>query len=386
MPTETGVERPPIRRTYRYRLYPTKLQAECLATQLAFCCALYNAGLQERCDAWERGIGVRFHDQAAELTEVRRAGLAPPMNSWTQIDALMRLDRAFQAFFRRCRNGEKPGYPRYRSQRRYDSLSWSFSGNAGGIAIRDHRLYMQGVGCVKLKWDRPLPVGAQLKTATVLRRERHWEVCLSFLARAPVATLSDLPEVGLDVGIASFAALSTGELLQGPRAYRGGRRQLRVAQRRVARRKRRSNRRRKVAAIVRRQHERIANRRRDHAHKATRDLVSRFGTLYVEDLAIKGMAAGMLARVVHDQGWARFLAMLDYKAAEAGSRIVRVSPRKTSQACSECGALVSKALAVRVHRCPECGYVADRDVNAARNLVRLGRSLQAPTAGVPAVA
>jgi len=124
-------------------------------------------------------------------------------------------------------------------------------------------------------------------------------------------------------------------------------------------------------ALVRRMHEAIANVRRDHAHKVASGLVSRFGVVYVEHLNIKGLAGSMLAKHVHDQGWGRFLSILSAKAEEAGCSVVKVSPRNTSQVCSGCGALVAKDLRCRVHRCPDCELVLDRE-NAARNILAVG--------------
>ncbi len=130
--------------------------------------------------------------------------------------------------------------------------------------------------------------------------------------------------------------------------------------------------------MVARLHERVRNRRRDHAFKLANDLVRRFDVIYVEALNLQGLARGRLARDVHDQGWGAFLTIPSDKAAEAGRSVMALDARNTSQACSACGALVPKPLGERWHRCA-CGYQADRDVNAARNLYRLGESRQAPT-------
>src|SRR5487761_894237 len=361
-----------VYRTYRYRLYPTKRQFEALETQLGFCCDLYNAAQQERKEAWQHGVSIHYRDQQRQLTEIRHDDpLVPVMNCSTQQNALKRLDLAFDAFYRRCRAGEKPGYPRFRSRRCYDSLKWSFSGNAGGVAIIDRRLYLQGVGHVKVKWHRGLPATASLCMAAVVRRGRRWGACLS-LKMAVQPAPSKLPEIGIDLGIATFAALSDGELITGPHSYRGAEQELRVAQRRVSRRKRGSKRQQKARAIVRRKHEHIASVRRDHAHKTSHDLVSRFGTICVEDLNILMLVRGMLGKHARDQGWGTFLELLRYKAESAGTRVIQVDPRHTSQSCSGCGVLVPKDLRCRVHECPHCGLVLDRDVNAARNILKLG--------------
>ena len=185
--------------------------------------------------------------------------------------------------------------------------------------------------------------------------------------------------MGLDLGIQHFATLSTGEQMPGPRAYRTAMRQLRVAQRRVSRRQKGSHRQQKAQLLLARQHQRIQNLRHDHAHKLTRRLVSEFGLIAIEDLNIRGLARGFLATQVTDQGWAAFLTVLEYKAAEAGTRLIRVPPGGTSQTCSGCAVVVPKLLSERIHQCPACGLVIDRDTNAARNILRLGLSRQAST-------
>ena len=188
-----------------------------------------------------------------------------------------------------------------------------------------------------------------------------------------------MPAVGVDLGITNFAALSTGELIPGPRASRAATRRLRVAQRRVSRRVKGSRRRQKAALLLARQHERSRNLRRNHGHHVSRRLVSQAGLIAVEDLNVRGLSRSFLAKDVHDQGWAEFLRLLGYKAEDAGVRVVRVPPSGSSQICSGCGTSVPKSLSERTHRCLTCRLVIDRDVNAARNILRLGRSLQAST-------
>jgi len=229
-----------------------------------------------------------------------------------------------------------------------------------------------------VRWHRPLPSDADLRTVTVRRHARHWNVCFA-LERPTPAPLSAVGQsVGLDLGIHTFAALSTGERLAGPRALRAAQRRLRVAQRRISRRAPGSFRQRKARLLTRRLHEHVRNVRRDHAFKLANDLIRRFDVIYVEELNLKGLARSRLANDVRDQGWGEFLTILTDKAVEAGRSVIALDPRNTSQVCSACGALVPKPLRVRWHSCP-CGYEADRDVNAARNIYRLGEGRQALT-------
>ena len=363
-----------MRRTFRYRLYPTGRQAAALDAQLSEACDLYNAALEHRRRLWrEHGVSVGLREQSAELKGMRADGLlAPSVNFWSQQAVLKRLDRAFAAFYRRCKAGESPGYPRFRSRRRYDTLEYSFAGNSGGIALTSvGRLRVQGVGHIKVKLHRAIPAGAALCEARITRRTGRWYVAIS-VKDAPAGPLPATGRaVGVDVGITTFAATSDAELILGPRANRVAAQAVKCAQRKVARRNRGSNRRRKAVLLLARAREREAMVRRDHAHKTARSLIERYDTICVEDLNVGGLAKGMLARDCNDQGWAGFIRLLHEKAEEAARQIVQVDARNTSQDCSACGRRVPKALGVRVHACA-CGYTADRDVNAARNILARG--------------
>ena len=366
-----------LRRTYRYRIYPTVRQRSAIEAQLVFACQLYNAALEQRRCAWRgRNRPVSLYEQFRELTDVRAASMGPAnMSCCAMRDPLRRLDRAFAAFFRRVKAGVKPGYPRFRSVRRYDSLTWD-----SGWGFRDGRLALQGIGHVKVKWHRTIPASALVRTVLVRRVAGRWFVCFSLkLSQSPQVAAAGRPAVGLDFGIQHFATLSTGEHVPGPRAYRAASRRLRLANRRVCRRQKGSHRRKKAELLLARQHESIRNLRRDHSHKLARRLVVEFGLIALEDLDIRALAKGFLAKHVADQGWAAFLKLLEYKAAEAGTQLIKVAPRGTSQTCSRCGGVVAKPLSERTHKCHHCGLVTDRDTNAALNILRLGLSHQAST-------
>ena len=295
------------------------------------------------------------------------------MNCHAMRDPLRRLDRAFSAFFRRLKAGQKPGYPRFRSRRRYDSLTWD-----SGWSLNKGKLALQGIGHLRVRWHRSLPRGADLRTVTVRRCAKTWHVSFALHRPKPTPLPHTAGAVGLDLGISTFAVLSTGERIPGPRAFRACHRRLRIAQRRVSRRMAGSHRQRKARELVARLHWHIRNARRDHAFKTASWLVQRFERIYVENLNLQGLAKSRLSMDIYDQGWGAFLQILTDKAEEAGRTVVRVDARNSSQRCSACGELVPKPLSQRTHECL-CGYRADRDVNAARNLVRLGESRQAPT-------
>jgi putative transposase len=364
-----------MRKAYKYRLYPTGKQVQALNSQIDEARHLYNGALEQRRFAYQRrGVSLNYHDQAADLKDMRAAGAGGPANFSACQDVLCRLDKAFKAFFRRLKAGQKPGFPRFKSRDRFDA--YTFPAYGDGCKIRDNgKLYIQGVGELKVKWHRQL-VG-KVKTVTICRRAGRWHVCFAVTYEA-----EPLPElatgVGVDVGLEHFAALSTGEMIANPRWLRRGQAKLRRIQRRVARRRKGSSGRRKAVLSLQRTHEHVASQRRDFCHKVARQLVDAYQLIAVENLNVKGMARGFLAKSVHDAGWTSFLNILGAKAEEAGRRVVKVNPAGTSQHCL-CGCEVRKGLSERVHRCSECGLNAPRDTVSALLILRLGRSLEAST-------
>lgn len=211
------------------------------------------------------------------------------------------------------------------------------------------------------------------------READHWYAIFS-CDKVPARTYpAATAEVGIDVGLESFATLSTGEKIENPRWYRKTEKRLKNAQCELSREKRGSKRRQKSKHRVARLHAKAANQRRDFQHKLAHQIVSANAFISVEDLAVKEMAEKSstgLAKSIQDAAWARFLSILGAKAEEAARRFVRVPPRGTSSTCSRCGAFRQKTLSERLHVCP-CGLVLDRDLNASINILRLGRSLQA---------
>jgi len=284
----------------------------------------------------------------------------------------MAVDHAYQAFFRRLRAGQNPGYPRFRNRHRFDSIIFPVYDN--GVRIKDDRLYVQNAGSIKVKWHRP--VGGMPKSVTLRRLCGKWYVSISCAVPAQLLPLS-LEELGIDVGIENFATMSDGQHIANPHYLELGQESLANAQRKLSRRKKGSHRRSKAAVLVAKHHLKIKRQRTDFAHKLARGLVTDYGFLAVEDLNIQGMVRNHhLARSISDASWGQFVTILSAKAEEAGRECIKVNPNGTSQACSGCGAIVKKGLSVRQHVCPHCGLSIHRDVNAAINILRLGQSLR----------
>jgi len=361
------------RKTFKYRLYPNRQQRERLQATLDVCRELYNAALQERRDGYRTSRAkLNYYTQANQLSEIKeiRPDIAS-VHSQVLQDTLRRLDKSFQAFFRRVQQGQKPGFPRFQGIHRYDSFTYPQAGFRLGA-----KLQLSKIGNVKIKLHRELK--GEVKTLTIKRGNGHWYACFSCVVESdPLPVLDN--STGIDVGLETFATLSNGGKIPNPRWYRVEQKRLRRAQRKVARRtNKRSNRRRKAIAILAQVHRDIFNKRNDFQHKESLKIIQQYGTIFVEDLNIKGLSQGILAKSVHDASWASFLDKISYKAEHAGRQFIQVDPRGTSQRCP-CGAANRKTLSDREHACAECGLVTSRDHASAMEILRLGLSLQAPT-------
>ncbi len=359
-------------RVYRYRLNPTPGQERALFETLRLLRGLYNGALQERRDAYRReGRTIGLYEQKREIKEVR--ALCPEyaaIHTHLLQDVIIRLDRAYQAFFRRVKAGQKPGFPRFKGRSRYRTFTFFDAANRNGARIVSggKRVELVGIGKVKFRQHRPME-GRVKQVSVSFDGDGHWYVAFA-CDEVPVKPLPATgASVGIDVGITTFAALSDGGEVPNPRLREAAQPAMARVQRTIARRKRGSKRQRSARAILRKQHAAVARRRKDFHHKTAKVLVEHYDAIAVEDLNVKGLAAGMLAKQVQDAGWAQFVTILSHKAESAGRELHRVDAAGTSQECSACGATVRKGLHVRVHRCPGCGYTADRDINAARNIL-----------------
>jgi len=362
-----------VRKTFKYKLKPTPQQEQAMASVARRCRELYNAAFQERRDAWQKcGVSVNEAMQSAQLPAVKEARPEyREIHSQVLQDVLTRLDRAFQRFFARVKNGETPGYPRFHGANRYTSFTYKQFGN--GVTLDNGLLVLSKIGRVAVRWSRPLE--GTLKTITISREADGWYVCLSCAAVPTQPLPSKGQETGIDLGLEAFATLSDGTRIFHPGWYRKAERRLKTAQRRVSRRKKGSNRRRKAVMLLAKAHQTVRRQRQDFHCKVALQLVRANDTIYHEDLQTANLLRNHhLAKSIHGAGWSQFLSILAFKAACAGKRAIAVPPAYTSQICSGCGVLVAKGLSVRWHSCSDCGTSLHRDHNAAMNIERLGQS------------
>ena len=390
-----------MRRSYKFRLRPTKKQEAALDACLEDTRQLYNAALEERREAWRMGRHqVTFYDQDAQLKEIR-ANDPERYGRWAfkcQRAAIRRLDRAFQAFFRRVKAAENPGYPRFKGRGWWDSIEWPENGGARWDSVPHPtvtRVYLLGVGHIRVHQHRA--VKGRVKTITVKREGKHWYVVLS-CDDVPAEPLEPTGSAaGIDMGVTSFLTTSDGAHVPNPRHLTATAGRLAAAQQGLACKKRGSNRRKKAVAKVAKLHGKVRRQRLDHAHKTALAMVRDHDMIVHEDLRITNMtrrpkprpdgrgghesngaaAKAGLNKSIHDAGWGIFLRVLSAKAESAGRTVIAVDPRRTSQRCAECGHVAAgNRISQAEFRCLTCGQQAHADVNAARNILRAGLALQ----------
>jgi putative transposase len=356
---------------FRYRLKPTKKQVAILNRQLDLCRWTYNQTLALRKNAWEneqKHIGYYESKRYITIWKQDKPELSE-VHSHVLQDVSMRVDLALQAFFRRVRNGEEPGFPRFKGRNWYDSLTYFET----GFKVNRNVLWLSKIGEIRIWLHRPLE--GIIKRLTIRRSStKKWYV--SFLVED---TLKDaVPDsekaVGIDVGISNFAALSDGTFVANQRYLATCEEKLAKAQSKKDKLPHRSPERKKAAKKVSHIHERLGNLRDNFAHQLSHQIVSDYGTICLEDIDIKNLIEKKqyMAKSVLDASWNRFRTYVTYKAASAGRKVVMVNPAYTSQMCSCCGSIVKKDLSERVHNCLKCDLVMDRDLNASKNILRLG--------------
>jgi putative transposase len=353
-------------KTFKYRFYPSKAQRKTLERHLEICRLVYNKTLEIRKDSWEQDKkSVSLYDTNNMLPQWKE--FVPDIKQvYSQVlqNVQLRVDLAFKAFFRRCKTGENPGYPRFKGFGRYDSITYP-QFNKGVL----HR-----------------SIEGKVKSVTIRRTPtRKWFVsfaCEIETQPFPVKTNA----VGIDVGLKTFAVLSDGKKIANPRFFKQEEKSLAKAQHKLSKQAKGSAERRKARRIVARVHERITNKRSDFIFQTANKLVKQYGIIAIEDLKIQNMMQeSLFAKSIADVAWRQFANQLVFKAEYAGRQVVRVNPKNTSKRCSRCGTLVEKDLSVRVHHCPVCQLKIDRDLNASINILALGLKSMGSTPRSPAI-
>lgn len=356
-------------RTFRFPLRPSKVQATSLDEAIWACRDLYNAALEQRRDAYRKQrVSLSRYDQQKEITALRSDD--PRFGSIAAVilrSATTRVDRGYQAFFRRVKSGEKPGFPRFKGRGRYTSFSFP------NPVVNGSTVKVPKIGLIRFKKYRELR--GTLKECSVSMTPNGWEVTFACdLGEAP-PKVTPQTIVGVDVGIRNFTALSSGEMIPNPRYFKTGASLIAQRARKLSKKRRGSKTRDRARRLLAKAHRKIRNQRLDHARKLAKEIVQKHDVVAYEKLKIAKMVEGhFLAKPIHDAAWGSFLSCLISKAEEAGKWAVGVDPKDTTNMCSACGVIVEKTLRDLVHVCHGCGLRMDRDLNAAINIQALGWS------------
>jgi putative transposase len=347
-----------MKTAYKFRMYPNKQQEASLDLTLDTCRYLYNQALADRKNAYEQErISRTYEDQAARLVAEKKDGNFKGVFSQVLQDALRRLDKSFKSFFRRVKNGETPGYPRFKGKSWYKSFTYPQVGSK----LDGSKLTLSKIGSIRIFKHRE--VEGKIKTCTIKKDNLgHWYAILVSEVE-DVSPIEPKTAIGVDVGLKSLVALSTGEAVEYPRYYVQAENKLAVAQRNLSRKKSGSANRLKAKAKVAKLHQKIQHHRDEFLHQVSK-------------------MNHNLAKHIQDHAWGKLIQFAISKAAKAGKMVELVDARYTSQKCSQCGIMVPKTLADRTHLCPNCGLEMDRDINASLNIRTLGlrgRAYQDPT-------
>jgi len=356
-------------KTFKYRLYPTSAQEKCLFNTLSVCRHFYNMCLEDRKWSYEReGRSISKYDQVKQARLYRQTfPQAKTVFSQTLQAVAIDLSKAFDAFFRRIKAGEAPGYPRFKNRIRFNSFNFPQFG--AGAKLDGRRLKLFGIGRVRIRWHKPME--GDIKTVRIVHKAGQWSACFV----CEVESKPELPKtgryIGIDVGVSALITTSEGEKVDNPKHYRLAQAKLRCVQRALSRKKKGSQRRRKALRIVQRQQRHTANQRSDRLHKLSTALIQTCDGIALEDLAIRNMVRNPhLSKSILDSGWGLFKQYLTYKAASAGREISLINPAYTSKCCSNCGEMFQGFdLSSRWVECA-CGLSLDRDHNAAINILR----------------
>ncbi|WP_370657472.1 RNA-guided endonuclease InsQ/TnpB family protein [Deinococcus sp. KNUC1210] len=376
-------------RAYKYRLSPSRLQERAFQHHLDLTRELYNAGLQERRDAYRKsGVSRSFYDQKRCLPEIKDARPEfEDVHAHVLQGTLETLDKAFKGFFRRVKAGSKAGYPRFKGVGWWDSfryqecstamkaedgtvLGWKWT-TCGRPDPDGKRINLPKIGKVKVKMHRSLD--GRPKTLVIKREGGEWYAVYTCEVEAQVLPPND-SVIGIDVGTRYLYTDSDGRHETNPKLLAASQRKLTLHAQSLARKKRGSGRRTKVKALLGKAHRKVARQRLDRSHKVANHLLAAHGTIVHEDLQPSKMVHGPhdLSRSIHDAGWTQLFDMLSLKAASAGRTVLRVDPSFTSQRCFQCGFICRENRSEEVFVCLSCGHHDHADVNAARNIRELG--------------
>lgn len=359
---------------YSFEIRPTPKQEQKMFHTLKLCRHLYNRALEERITTYkETGQGVTYSMQQNKLPALKKESPEyKTIHSQVLQDVLRRLDTAYQNFFEK-----RAKYPKFKNRDSYRSFTYPQVDNVSETFHKEGFVYLSKIGYVKIVAHRLFEPGRVSQINVIYKHNKWYANLTAEMPDAEIARFNPERAVGADMGLIHFYALSDGNTVDAPKYFRKSEKRLAKLQKSLSRKKKGSKNRNRAKAKVNQRHERISNQRKDFLHKKSYNLVINNDLIVMEDLRIRNMVQNHhLAKSIHDASWSAFQKYVEYKCQKYGKMFIKVDPRNTSQMCT-CGHPVPKDLSVRVHKCPLCGLVEDRDVVSAKLILESGLKILA---------
>ena len=360
-----------VLRNYKFRLSPKNGNISRLEETLNTCRFVYNQLLDARNKHYEKTKKTLSCFDCNKL--IKTLNLKTSIHSQVLQNVSARVDLAYLGFFRRLKDKSgKAGFPRFRGKDRYDSFTFPQT----GFKLKDKKLWMSKIGDIRINIHRKLE--GKIKTLTIKREGTHWYAIFSCEVNIEPKIKDYKKVAGVDVGCIDFVTLSNGETIKHPHYFRQSQDKLAKVQSKYSKlkqlpkdNKKKINTKKSLVSV----HRKIKNQRKDFLHKLSKKFVDDYSHICIENIKPSQLLNDnwrSLNKSILDSGWTTFRQMLHNKAAEAGCEVIDVNPSYTSQICSGCGTIVKKELSERQHKCNVCGLDIGRDLNAARNILRVG--------------
>lgn len=347
-------------------LFPTKSQIKKIDAQIEEHRLLYNSCLALKKETWEN---EKENLSCFDLIKSETKKFKNTANYSALQQTVRRLDKAYNSFFRRVKAGEKPGYPRFKNRDRFKTIEYGAYGD--GNKLKNNKIYLQNVGQIKCS-SQDFP--ENIKKISITRCKGKYYANLLYQDISKVSVAPTNKNVGIDFGIKTFVATSDGDKIESPKFHKQSLKEEAKVHRRIHRAEKGTKERAKHKRSLQKVKSKIANRRKDFNHKLSRKIVDEYDTIAIEKIELEDLKSNIknINRAYRDVAWGQFKTFLTYKAENAGKRVVEVNPAYTTQECSCCGNIKKKKLSERIHKCQKCGYEDDRDINAAKNILRRG--------------
>ena len=358
--------------TYKFRLYPTEYQQLTIQKYLSVCKDAYNKCLETRKTAWEtEQKNVSNYDCHKLLTQWKKEFGWSFVYSSCLLDACDRLDKAYKSFFRRCKTGEKAGFPKFKSWKYYDSFT--YKSEKDRVKINNNSIHFPKLGKIKARLHRQIEGSIKTTTVKCDKVGKYWVTIVTDFTPPAAPTPKDA--VGIDLGIVHFATLSDGTVIENPKTLNEHLKRLKKCHNKLSKTKKCSKERDKVKRSLNRVYSKITNIRNDFLQKLTTKLSESYSLIAIEDLNIKNMVEDSnktgLNRAIHDVSWGKFIELLEQKCLKTGCTLVKVDPAYTSQTCSQCGYCnKDNRVSQSEFECLSCDFEENADYNGSLNILR----------------